>query len=165
MPRITTAYIGLGSNVGDRARHLEDGARLLVERTGARARVSPVYETAPLDYVDQTSFLNAVVELAGELPPPFELLDICLTIEVALGRRREIAKGPRTLDLDLLLYDACVTRDDRLTLPHPRLHERRFVLEPLSDLAPDAMHPTLGRTIRELRDALESSPGQAVTRI
>ena len=144
------AYIALGSNLGDRARNLFDGARLLLEAVPARARLSPLYETDPVDYLDQPKFLNGVVEIDGELPGPRELLELCLGIESRLGRERAVEKGPRTLDLDLLLWGDAVVEDERLTLPHPRMHLRRFVLEPLADLAPDVRHPKLGATAREL---------------
>src|SRR5438552_9821723 len=106
--RIATAYIGMGSNLGDRARTLYDGVRLLLEAVPARARLSPLYETEPVDYTDQPDFLNGVVELTGELPPPHELLALCLAIEARLGRERSVPKGPRTLDLDLLLWGSAV---------------------------------------------------------
>jgi 2-amino-4-hydroxy-6-hydroxymethyldihydropteridine diphosphokinase len=109
--------------------------------------------------------LNAVLELAGELPSPGALLDLCLGIESRLGRERDVEKGPRTLDLDLLLFGEVVSNDERLMLPHPRLHERLFVLEPLADLAPDVVHPLLGLTVRELRNAVASTGDQRVTRM
>lgn len=151
-PRI--AYVGLGSNLGDRARHIFDGVRLLLDRVGARARLSPLYETDPVGYLDQPSFLNGVLELEGALPGPHDLLAHCLEVEARLGRARAIANGPRTLDLDLLVVGERRVADDRLTLPHPRMHERRFVLEPLADLAPDLRHPALGLTVRELLSRL-----------
>jgi len=147
---MTVAYIALGSNLGDRARNLLDGVRLLLEAVPARARLSPLYETDPVDYLDQPKFLNGVVEVAGELPDPHELLELCLGIETRLGRERLVEKGPRTLDLDLLLWGDAVVEDERLVLPHPRMHLRRFVLEPLADLAPDVRHPKLAATAREL---------------
>ena len=147
MTEIATAYVALGSNLGDRARYLYDGVRLLVDATGARARLSPLYETDPVDYLDQPRFLNGVVELAGALPPPLELLDACLAIEARLGRERAVAQGPRTLDLDLLLYGDERAAGARLTLPHPRMHLRRFVLAPLADLAPGLVPPGWHETV------------------
>lgn len=154
MSQTATAYIALGSNLGDRARHLFDGVRLLLDRVDARARLSPLLETDPVGYVDQPRFLNGVVELSGRLPEPHDLLDLCLDVETRLGRERSIAWGPRTLDLDLLLWGERRVDDARLVLPHPRMHERRFVLEPLAALAPDLRHPVFGTTIRELLDRL-----------
>jgi 2-amino-4-hydroxy-6-hydroxymethyldihydropteridine diphosphokinase len=147
---ITTAYIGLGSNLGDRARALFDGVRLILDAVPARARLSPLYVTAPVDFLDQPDFLNGVLEIAGPLPSPHDLLDTCLRVEGVLGRERTVPKGPRTLDLDLLLYGEETSADDRLVLPHPRLHLRRFALEPLADLAPNRRHPVLGLTMTEL---------------
>lgn len=151
---VTTAYIGLGSNLGDRARSIYDGVRLLLEAVPCRARLSPLYETEPVGYLEQPRFLNGVLELSGELPSSRELLDICLSIETKLGRVRGERYGPRPLDLDLLLHGDETSDDPALTLPHPRMHERLFVLEPLADLAPSLRHPALGLTMSELRDRL-----------
>jgi 2-amino-4-hydroxy-6-hydroxymethyldihydropteridine diphosphokinase len=156
--QITTAYVGLGSNLGDRARAIYDGARLLLDAVPARARLSPLYETTPVDFLEQPDFLNGVLELAGELPPPRELLDACLAAEARLGRERGVPKGPRTIDLDLLLYGDVVCNDERLVIPHPRLHLRRFALEPLADLAPALKHPTLGLTVAELLASTAARP-------
>jgi 2-amino-4-hydroxy-6-hydroxymethyldihydropteridine diphosphokinase len=161
VPDVTTAYIALGSNLGDRARSLFDGVRLLLDTVPARARLSSLYETDPVDYLDQPRFLNGVVELTGDLPDPHALLDACLSIEARLGRERSVAKGPRTIDLDLLLWGERVVHDARLTVPHPRLHERLFVLEPLAELAPARRHPLLGDEILLLRDRARALAGEA----
>jgi len=153
---MTTAYVGIGSNLGDRARSLFDGVRLLLAAVPSRARLSPLYETDPVDYLDQPRFLNGVVELTGALPDPVALLDVCLSVEAALGRERSVAKGPRTLDLDLLLWGDIVVDGARLTVPHPRMHDRRFVLEPLADLAPGLRHPLLGLSVADLLARLRS---------
>lgn len=152
-----TAYVALGSNLGDRAHNIYDGVRLLIERTGVRVRLSPLYETDPVGFADQPAFLNGVAELWGKLPEPRELLAACMRIEAELGRVRTVVDGPRTLDLDLLLCGDFVAADERLTLPHPRMHTRAFVLRPLVDLAPEARHPVLRATASELLRALESA--------
>ena len=142
------AYIGLGSNLGDRAAHLHAALDRL-GTYGTVEAVSPFLETDPVGYAEQPRFLNAAVRLRTTLPPD-DLLRGLLSIETALGRVRTVRWGPRTIDLDLLLYDDLVRDDPGLTVPHPRLHERRFVLEPLVAIAPDAVHPLLGRTISQL---------------
>ena len=114
-------------------------------------RLSRIYETAPVDYAEQPNFLNMVAELDGSrLPTPEQLLARLLRIEYALGRTREIAQGPRTIDLDLLFYPNEISDTEYLTLPHPRLQARRFVLEPLNELVPSLVHPVLEKTISEL---------------
>ena len=135
--RVQTAYLGLGANLGDRHATLSTALALLAAAPEVRiARVSPVYETAAVGLVDQPDFLNLVVELETTLAP-HAILDLCLQIEQSLGRVRHERWGPRTIDLDVLLIGDSTLSDDRLTVPHPRLHERAFVLVPFADLAPD----------------------------
>ncbi len=147
------AYVGLGSNLGDR-RAMIDGA---LERLRP-ARVSSVIETEPVGRTDQPRFLNAVAELETVLPPA-ELLERLLGVERDLGRVRSERWGPRTIDLDLLLYGDLELRTRLLTVPHPELHRRRFVLEGLAELCPDRAVPGVGRTVRDLRDALPQPCG------
>jgi 2-amino-4-hydroxy-6-hydroxymethyldihydropteridine diphosphokinase len=150
-PESVRAYVGMGSNLGDRAGALLLGVRGMMSAGLRVARLSSVYETEPLGVEDeQPSYLNAVAELRPPLPPPEELLARLLKIEYALGRRRERPLAARALDLDLLLYGDERADTPLLTLPHPRIHLRRFVLEPLNELAPDARHPVLNKTFAEL---------------
>jgi 2-amino-4-hydroxy-6-hydroxymethyldihydropteridine diphosphokinase len=155
-----TVYLSLGSNIGDRQANLEAAIdRLRVEIDVQR--VSPIYETEPVDVTDQRWFLNLVVEAKTSLFP-MQLLARMQKIEIALGRVRTIAKGPRTIDIDILLYAGAIVRSARLEIPHPRMTERRFVLAPLADLAPDLRHPATGRTVREMLDA---APQQVARRM
>ncbi|HEX8560650.1 MAG TPA: 2-amino-4-hydroxy-6-hydroxymethyldihydropteridine diphosphokinase [Pyrinomonadaceae bacterium] len=148
------AYVGLGSNLGDRAGNLLLGVRGMLAAGLAVARLSSVYETEPFGVVeDQPAFLNMVAELAAPLPPAEELLRVLLGVESSLGRRRPRPLAPRTLDLDLLLYGDALHASASLTLPHPRLHLRRFALAPLAELIPEARHPALGATFAQLLDA------------
>jgi 2-amino-4-hydroxy-6-hydroxymethyldihydropteridine diphosphokinase len=149
----------MGSNLGDRAGNLLLGVRGMLEAGLYVPRLSPVYETEPVGVADaQPAFLNMAAELAAPLPPPAELLALLLRVERALGRRRDRPLAARTLDLDLLLYGGVQLETATLTLPHPRLHRRRFALAPLAELAPDARHPTSGKTIAELLAATDESP-------
>lgn len=147
-------YIGLGSNLGDRAESLRT-ARERLEEAGLRiTRVSSLYETAPRDLPDQPWFLNQVVEAETDLLP-LQLLGKLQRIEKTMGRRRIIAKGPRVIDLDILLYGRAVIHHTGLEIPHPRMKERRFVLEPLAELTPEMrlpsdQHPPDARTVRDL---------------
>jgi 2-amino-4-hydroxy-6-hydroxymethyldihydropteridine diphosphokinase len=147
----TKLYVGLGSNLGDRVAHLLLAVRGLLAAGLCVSRLSAIYETEPVDVVDQPAFLNMVAELRGDTPfTPEQVLARLLRIEYALGRRRDAPRGPRTIDLDLLLYRDVQQESPLLTLPHPRLHLRRFVLVPLAELAPDAVHPKLKETVQEL---------------
>jgi 2-amino-4-hydroxy-6-hydroxymethyldihydropteridine diphosphokinase len=151
------AYVGMGSNLGDRAGNLLLGVRGLLDAGLYVSRLSTVYETEPVGVdEEQPPYLNMVAELGGEtLPPPAELLARLLKIERALGRRRLRPRAARTLDLDLLLYGDEAHDAESLTLPHPRLHLRRFVLAPLAELVPAALHPLLRRTYAELLAATD----------
>lgn len=153
------AYVGMGSNLGDRAGNLLLGVRGMLAAGLRVLRLSSVYETEPAGVVgEQPAYLNAVAELVAPLPRAEELLARLLKIEYALGRRRPRALAPRTLDLDLLLYGGERSESQLLTLPHPRLHLRRFVLAPLAELAPGARHPALGSTFAELLAATDDAP-------
>lgn len=153
------AYVGMGSNLGDRAGNLLAGVRGMLASNLCVARLSSVYETEPAGVEDtQPAFLNMAAELRAPLPPPAELLRLLLDIERDAGRRRERPLAPRTLDLDLLLYGGELSGTDALTLPHPRLHLRRFVLAPLAELIPEARHPILGASFAELLGATADRP-------
>jgi 2-amino-4-hydroxy-6-hydroxymethyldihydropteridine diphosphokinase len=142
-------FVALGSNLGDREANLARGVRGLRERGLRITARSSVYETEPVGGPAQGAYLNAVVQAETALRPE-EVLASCLGVERAAGRVRSVANAPRTLDLDLLLYGEAVVEADGLTVPHPRLHERRFVLTPLAEIAPGARHPLLGLTAREM---------------
>ncbi|MGA9995530.1 MAG: 2-amino-4-hydroxy-6-hydroxymethyldihydropteridine diphosphokinase [Pyrinomonadaceae bacterium] len=144
------AYVGLGSNLGDRAGNLLLAVRGMMDAGLSVARLSSIYETEPVDVLEQPAFLNMVAELRDVRFSPEQLLARLLRIEYALGRRRDVLRGPRTIDLDLLLYDREERATEFLTLPHPRLHLRRFVLTPLAELAPQLSHPTLQKTVSVL---------------
>ncbi|HEV8587371.1 MAG TPA: 2-amino-4-hydroxy-6-hydroxymethyldihydropteridine diphosphokinase [Pyrinomonadaceae bacterium] len=152
---VTKAYVALGSNLGDRAGNLLLAIRGMMEASLCVSRVSSIYETAPVSAIEQPPFLNMVVEVGNQLPTPEQVMARLLRIEFALGRTREVKDGPRTIDLDLLMYGDLENDTEFLRLPHPRLHERRFVLEPLVEIAPRVVHPTLKRTSAELLGSLE----------
>lgn len=153
-------YLSLGSNVGDRAANLNTAIDNL-RAFGEVVAVSSVYETEPVEFTAQPWFLNCAVILDTDKTPK-QLLAGILDIEQRLGRQRLQKKGPRIIDIDILLSGNSIVEDPGLTIPHPAMHERRFVLEPLAEIAPEVRHPIFKQTIRELRDALP--PGQAVRR-
>lgn len=145
---MTTVYIGLGSNLGDKSEALRKAVSML-GKAGRITAVSSFYSTEPIGYPDQEEFVNAVVELETELSP-LALLAACHVIEDELGRRRIVHWGPRTIDLDILLYGDQKIDTGELTVPHPLMAERRFVLVPLCEIAPRAVHPVLRKTAEQL---------------
>jgi len=151
-------YLSLGSNIGDRAANLNTAIARL-EEIGQVVAVSSFYETEPVGPVAQPWFLNCAVKLDTEKMPK-QLLAAILSLEQRMGRKRMQQKGPRTIDIDILLFGNSIVDTPNLTIPHPALHQRRFVLEPLSEIAADVRHPVFKRTVRELRGALPA--GQAV---
>jgi 2-amino-4-hydroxy-6-hydroxymethyldihydropteridine diphosphokinase len=156
---VKTAYLSLGSNLGDRQKALQDAIRLLETTDLSVRRVSSVYETEPRDAPDQPWFLNLVIEVETGLNPE-QLLRRAVAIETELGRERTSRHGPRTIDIDILLYEDLIIDTAELVVPHPRMAERRFVLEPLAELAPDLRHPVLGSTARELMTATIAQRGR-----
>jgi len=162
-----SVYLGLGSNIGDREVNLRDARERIVKTGIDIVRQSSIYETEPVGFTDQPWFLNQVVEARLSVQPSaaeaasflYKLLDI----ERKMGRERSIANGPRLIDIDLLLFDDLVVHNlndtascnsAEIVLPHPRMHERRFVLEPLCEIAPDLTHPILHKTCREVLASL-----------
>jgi 2-amino-4-hydroxy-6-hydroxymethyldihydropteridine diphosphokinase len=153
---LKTVYLSLGSNLGDREANL----RAALERLQP-ARVSRIYETEPVDVRNQPYFLNLVAEIETSRMP-MQLLAYTQRIERELGRVRTVPKGPRTLDIDILFHGSSVIRSAKLEIPHPRLQDRRFVLAPLAELAPDFRHPVTGRSVREM---LQGLPGSEQVRL
>ena len=153
-----TVYLSLGSNIGNREAHLRAAIERLSDAGVRTVRISPIYETEPVDNRAQAWFLNLVLEAETGLFP-LQLLSRTARVERELGRVRTAPKGPRTIDIDILLYGNVVMKTVRLEIPHPRMAERRFVLAPMADLAPGLRHPVTHRTVREM---LDSAPAQIV---
>jgi 2-amino-4-hydroxy-6-hydroxymethyldihydropteridine diphosphokinase len=160
---IQNAYVGLGSNLGDRAGYLLLAVRGMIGAGLDVIRLSSIYETEPVEYEQQPAFLNLVAELRGStLPSPEQTLAHLLRIEYSLGRTRDVPLGPRTIDLDLLLFKEAQSDTEFLRLPHPRIAARRFVLVPLAELAPNLVHPVIRKPIHEL--LAETKDSSSVTR-
>jgi len=149
-----TAYLSLGSNLGDRRANLRNAIGKLLN-LGQLIAVSSFYETEPVEFTDQPWFLNCAVALQTNLSGEDFLAEI-MAIEREMGRQRSQPKGPRTIDIDILLFGKAVLHSPKLTLPHPALHQRRFVLEPLAEIAPDVQHPVLKKSMRELLELLSN---------
>jgi 2-amino-4-hydroxy-6-hydroxymethyldihydropteridine diphosphokinase len=152
---MANAYIAIGSNQGDRIDYCNKAITAITKFAVIKS-LSSVYETEPVGVTDQPDFINCVVEIETGLGP-YELLCSLLDIENKLGRKRVDAGGPRTIDLDLIFYDAVVIQGEDLIIPHPRAHLRRFVLEPLHEIAPDFIHPILKVSVSKLLHDLEET--------
>ena len=156
-----TVYLSLGSNVGDRAKNLRTAIAALPAAGVSVKKVSSFYETEPVDYLEQEWFVNCAVEAETELAP-LDLLRALRRLEERMGNKKLVPKGPRLIDLDILLYDDQDIDMPDLQVPHPRMHLRRFVLVPLNEIAPNARHPQLSLTIAEL---LARSPDASQVRL
>ncbi len=142
-------YLSLGSNLGDRVKNLRDAVAALCKVGIHVTRISSMYETEPVDYLDQPWFVNIAVEAETELAPA-AVLQTLRAIETQMGSKKLVAKGPRLIDMDILLYGNEVIDTPELQVPHPRMHLRRFVLEPLSEIAPTARHPISGLSVSQV---------------
>ena len=152
---VITAYVGLGSNMGDRAGNLLLAVRGLMEASFTVFKLSAVYETAPVGVENHEPYLNMAAEIRVSGVSPSQMMARMLRIEYLLGRRQKNLKKPRTVDLDLLIFGDVESETEFLILPHPRLHKRRFVLTPLAEIAPHLVHPVWSKTIQELLENVE----------
>lgn len=143
-----TVYLALGSNLGNRLANIKNAISNFTPQLEVKKK-SPVYETPPWGYADQPAFLNQAL-MAETYLEPHDLLSHLKRLEVVLGREPTFQNGPRLIDVDILLYDDIVLNSPPLQIPHPRLHQRAFVLVPLNDIAPDLIHPTLGKSVNEM---------------
>lgn len=154
-----TAYLGLGSNVGDREEYIEQAVFLLEKNSNIQvSKRSSNYETEAEGPGEQPPFMNAAVEIRTKLSP-HKLMEVCQEIETALGREREVEWGPRTIDIDILLFENEIISDDKLQIPHPLMHERMFVLKPLKEIAPHAAHPVIEKSVEALFDERKAEAG------
>ena len=153
---MATAYLSLGTNIGSKRENLMKAVTLLAKRVGKVLALSGIYETEPWGFQSENTFLNAAIALETQLSP-FELLDVTRSIEIEMGRieKSEGAYHDRIIDIDLLMIDRQVINSEHLTLPHPLMHKRSFVLEPLVEIAPELKHPVLDKTVRELLSELK----------
>ena len=161
---MSVAYLGLGSNLDDRSENLERACRLLSQSEGIHVvKVSAFHETEPVGGPAQGKFLNAAVEVETSLEPR-TLLERCLAVEEGMGRKRTERWGPRTIDIDILLYEERTVDEPGLKVPHPLMHLRRFVLGPLAEIAPGARHPGTGMTVLQMLKQLPEESGDETSR-
>jgi 2-amino-4-hydroxy-6-hydroxymethyldihydropteridine diphosphokinase len=155
-----TVYLSLGSNVGDREANLRVAIAALADAGVRVTRVSSFYETEPVDFLEQAWFLNCAVQGETDVPA-MELMRALRGIELRMGSKKLVAKGPRLIDMDILLYGSETIDTKELQVPHPRMHLRRFVLAPLAEIAPEAVHPNLKKTVKQL---LAETPDRSTVR-